>query len=636
MTIRFEVIKGADAGLVFQSDALSLSMGRSPGNEMILGDQHISGKHGVVSLDGETYFFRDLNSTNGSAVQRGDQLILIDEGVGHRSALENGDQLLLGDRESPTVLTVTIGPVQEQTRFVAVKPVSQIDELQGRVESDADSLAQLYRVQQQLSHDLELSQVLDRIVLAVFELTVKATHLTIVLRDDEQKDRFIPVLTRERDKEISAEPIPISQSLFRKVVKERSAVLAANAMEDLGHTESLMGANILSSMAVPLWKGDDVIGVLQVDNRASPGIFRERDLEMLTIAAGQASLSLANARLYQKLKLAEERLRKENIYLREREQERRFKGIIGDSPAMKQVFDQLDRVVDTRVTVLIEGETGTGKELIASAVHYQSQRVDKLFVAQNCAAVPENLLESELFGHRKGAFTGADQDKKGLFELADGGTLFLDEVAEMPILLQSKLLRVLQEGDVRPLGSTTSRKVDVRIVAATNRNLETEVTEGRFREDLFYRLRVFPIVLPPLRERREDIPLLAAHFLQKYTQEYCKDIKGLSQAARELLTSYSWPGNVRELENEMQRIVIQVDPGGFVLPEHLSPKIRQVETLLDKIAPKKGTLKEMIAQVERWILAEALRDHGNNKSATAKTLGITREGLHKKLNKYGM
>ncbi len=206
----------------------------------------------------------------------------------------------------------------------------------------------------------------------------------------------------------------------------------------------------------------------------------------------------------------------------------------------------------------------------------------------------------------------------------------------MPIQLQSKLLRVLQESEIRPLGATASKKIDVRIVTATNRNLEQEVEEGRFREDLFYRLRVFPIVLPPLRERREDIPLLAAHFLEKYTREYCKQIDGISQAARELLTTFSWPGNVRELENEMQRIVIQVDQGGFVLPEHVSPRIRQIETLLNKIGPKKGTLKEMMGQVERWILAEALREHGNNKSATAKSIGITREGLHKKLNKYGM
>jgi len=293
-------------------------------------------------------------------------------------------------------------------------------------------------------------------------------------------------------------------------------------------------------------------------------------------------------------------------------------------------------VVNTRVTVLIEGETGTGKELIASAVHYWSERREKLFVAQNCAAMPENLLESELFGHKKGSFTGATDDKKGLFELADQGTLFLDEVGEMPLNLQAKLLRALQEGEIRPVGAPKTIKVDTRIVAATNRDLEKEVAEGRFREDLYYRLKVFPIRVPPLRERHEDIPLIAAHFLRRYCQEFGRSINGFSQQSMEMLQAYKWPGNVRELENEVQRLVIQVDDQTFVQPEHLSPKIRQVENILDRVHPTKGTLKEMIEQVEKWVLLEALKEHGNNKSQTAKTLGITREGLHKKLKHFGI
>jgi Nif-specific regulatory protein len=286
--------------------------------------------------------------------------------------------------------------------------------------------------------------------------------------------------------------------------------------------------------------------------------------------------------------------------------------------------------------VLIEGETGTGKELIASAVHYGSPRRDKLFVAQNCAALPENLLESELFGHKRGAFTGATEDKKGLFELADGGTLFLDEIGEMPLSLQAKLLRALQEGEIRPVGATATKKVDVRIVGATNRDLEKEVAAGRFREDLFYRLRVFPLRLPPLRERREDVPLLAGHFLERYGREFGKPATGFSQQAMEVLQSYAWPGNVRELENEVQRLVIQLEPNEFVQPEHLSPRIRQVENLIVRVHPAKGTLREMMDQVEKWILLEALREHDQNKSATAKTLGITREGLHKKLKSLGL
>jgi transcriptional regulator with PAS, ATPase and Fis domain len=303
---------------------------------------------------------------------------------------------------------------------------------------------------------------------------------------------------------------------------------------------------------------------------------------------------------------------------------------------MKAVLAQLEKVLDTRATVCIEGETGTGKELIASAVHYQGRRREKLFVAQNCAALPETLLESELFGHKKGSFTGADHDKKGLFELADGGTLFLDEIGEMSLGLQAKLLRALQEGTVRPVGGSTEKQVDVRIICATNRNLAAEVQKGAFRQDLFYRLMVFPIRLPPLRERREDVPLLAEHFLKRYTQEFRKPVQGFAQATLDAMMAYAWPGNIRELENEVQRMVIQSDADAFVEPDQLSPQIRKVEGTLARIAPKKGTLKDMMEQVERWLITEALRDHANNKTRTAETLGITREGLHKKLAKFGM
>jgi Nif-specific regulatory protein len=286
--------------------------------------------------------------------------------------------------------------------------------------------------------------------------------------------------------------------------------------------------------------------------------------------------------------------------------------------------------------VCIEGETGTGKELIASAIHHQSQRAEKMFVAQNCAALPENLLESELFGHKRGAFTSADSDKKGLFEIADGGTLFLDEMGEMPLTLQAKLLRVLQENTIRPVGATSEKQVDVRILCATNRDLAAEVEKGRFRQDLYYRLMVFPIKLPPLRERREDIAQLARHFLKRYAEEYRVELPGFTPDALDALTSYNWPGNIRELENEIQRIVIQAESGHWIEVTDLSPRLRKIEGTVTRIAPKQGTLKEMMEQVERWLIAEALRDHGNNKTKTAATLGITREGLHKKLAKFGV
>ena len=419
-------------------------------------------------------------------------------------------------------------------------------------------------------------------------------------------------------------------------MKERAAVLAADARSDVG-TASMMAAQILSTIGVPLWRGDDIIGVLQVDNRAASGMFKDRDLDLLLLIAQSASQGFVRARMLGRLRRAEERQRNQNDFLKSREKDRRSEGMLGESPAMRRLESQLRKVVDTRVTVLVEGETGTGKELVASAVHYWSQRSDQLFVAQNCAAMPENLLESELFGHKRGAFTGATEEKKGLFELADGGTLFLDEVGEMPLSLQAKLLRVLQEGEVRPIGSNRTKRVDVRIVAATNRRLEDEVKVGRFREDLYYRLQVFPLRLPPLRERGDDILLLANHFLERYAREFGRDKASFGQAAAELLRGYTWPGNVRELQNEVQRLVIQLEPDeSFVLPEHLSPRIGKAQSAQVSGLPQGGTLKEMMEQVERALLRTALEEHGNNKSATAKTLGITREGLHKKLRKFEM
>jgi transcriptional regulator with GAF, ATPase, and Fis domain len=486
-----------------------------------------------------------------------------------------------------------------------------------------------------------MNATLEAVAESTFELLPQATNVVILLRSDTDTDRYTIALSRQRASKQSAAGEPVdtvraSRLVLRQVLADRAAIITANAQEELGTSESILGARILSMIAVPLWRGDEIRGLLQADNRASAGMFDERDLELALLLGSQAALALDNAALVSRLKVAEERLRGENIYFKRREENLRFDSIIGESTAMKSVIGQLQKVLDTRATVCIEGETGTGKELIASAIHYQSRRRDKMFVAQNCAALPENLLESELFGHKKGAFTSAESDKKGLFEIADGGTLFLDEIGEMPLSLQAKVLRVLQEGAVRPVGATAERQVDVRIICATNRDLAAEVEKGNFRQDLYYRVMVFPIGLPPLRERREDIPLLVDHFLRRYKEEYRMNIAGVSQEALDAIIAYRWPGNIRELENEVQRLVIQTEPDSWIEVGDLSPRLRKIEGTLARIAPRKGTLKEMMEQVERWLLAEALREHDNNKTRTAQTLGITREGLHKKLAKFGM
>jgi len=621
------------------------TIGRSPASTIVVTDFHLSGDHAQITQIGDHFVFRDLRSTNGSAIERDGRRVPVDAAARWEVALVDGDLILLGNPADPVRIAVRIGDEADDDlgdRLIASRSIMDLPAVADQIEEDPASALRIYKALQPLGARLEPAEVIEALVAATFELLHRATHVAILLRSDSDKDRFALAVSRERPspdhgspRPPGADPVRASRAVLRRVLADRAAVLTANAQEALS-SESILGGQIFSILAVPLWRGDDIIGLIQADNRASIGMFTEGDLEVALVLAGQASLATDNATLVQRLRVAEERARGENVYLKRKEQKLKFDNIIGDSPAMKAVLSQLERVIDTRATVCIEGETGTGKELIASAIHHQSQRRDKMFVAQNCAALPENLLESELFGHKRGAFTSADSDKKGLFEIADGGTLFLDEMGEMPVTLQAKLLRVLQEGTIRAVGATSEKQVDVRIICATNKDLAAEVEKGRFRQDLYYRLMVFPIKLPTLRERREDIPTLAAHFLKRYADEYRVELPGFTQDALDALSAYNWPGNIRELENEVQRLVIQAEPGHWIEITDLSPRLRKIEGTVTRIAPKQGTLKEMMEQVERWLITEALRDHGGNKTKTAVTLGITREGLHKKLAKFNV
>ena len=641
--IRFSILNGARAGDKLHFDGDLIRIGRSPRADVELPEVQISGDHASIIFDGSDYVIRDHHSTNGTRIVRDDVVINLGEEKGRESVLRDGDCLSFGTVDGAIEFDVEITEMDDvdAAQIVSTRSVRELGDVEKRIAGD--SVKALYDAQKEMSFANDLRAMTDMIAKQVFDFVPKATHITVVLRepqrgrDSRASKRYIPVGSRVRGQDLPSHEIPVTRSVFRKVISERKAVLAADAKKDVGETASMMAAEILSTIGVPLWQGDDIMGVLQVDNRDASGVFREEDFDIVALLAQSASAGFARARLIRRLEAAEERQRNQNLYLKKREEHRRVDGVIGESRAMQGLFDQLRKVVDTRITVLIQGETGTGKELIASAVHYWSERRDELFVAQNCAALPENLLESELFGHKRGAFTGATSDKKGLFELANGGTLFLDEIGEMPFALQAKLLRVLQEGEFRPVGSGVTKQADVRIVAATNRDLAAEVERGAFREDLFYRLSVFPLQVPALRERRDDIVLLANHFLRRYAENFSNPVEGFSQVAMEQLQRYEWPGNVRELENEVQRLVIQVEPRGFVQVEHLSDQIRTGErTKKGAGIPIQGTLKSMMAEVERGILRDALREHDNNKSATAKTLGITREGLHKKLRNYGM
>ncbi len=310
--------------------------------------------------------------------------------------------------------------------------------------------------------------------------------------------------------------------------------------------------------------------------------------------------------------------------------------VVGRSAAMRDVHALAFRAAHSRATVLIQGETGTGKELVARLIHTRGERRKAAYVAINCAAFPETLLESELFGHRKGAFTGADRDRPGHFELAHRGTLFLDEIGETSPALQAKLLRVLQEREVLPVGASRPRPVNVRVIAATNRDLGEDTRTGRFREDLFYRLAVFPIPLPPLRERPDDILELAEHFLAKHGKREKKLGCRLSAAARRLLLSHGWPGNVRELENEIQRALALAEPGERIGPRLLSTRLTGLMEAVAQ-APHTGeSLHASLCSIEAWLIRRALESNGGRRAATARKLGVTREGLYKKMKRLGI
>ncbi|MHB2154215.1 sigma-54-dependent transcriptional regulator [Calditrichota bacterium GD2] len=360
--------------------------------------------------------------------------------------------------------------------------------------------------------------------------------------------------------------------------------------------------------------------------------------QILTNAVEHYRLVQENKRLQKELAEANKRLASENIILKQQVERQLDLGeFIGSSPEILRILKLVKKVMDTPTTVLLLGETGTGKELLAKIIHYNSNRKERLFVAQNCAAIPDTLLQSELFGHVKGAFTGAIRDKKGLFELADKGTIFLDEIGDTSPALQLGLLRVLQEGEIRPLGSHTTKKVDVRVIAATNKDLEAEVKKGNFREDLFYRLSVFPIVLPPLRERKDDIPDLARHFIKKYAARIGKRIPGITDGALNRLLSYHFPGNIRELENEIERMVTLADDGQALDVSLLSPRIAQRSEATDFTSNlTRLPLKQAIYQLEDEMIRQALKEFKGNILRSAQKLGVSRVGLHKMLKRHNL
>lgn len=437
--------------------------------------------------------------------------------------------------------------------------------------------------------------------------------------------------------------------------QEVAAILADQRMPGLSGSEFFRQAIKIQpdTTRVLITGYADIEAVIQAVNDGQIYYYIEKPWEpedlklVMTRAVERYQLIKKNKELLHELEIANQQLSNENIVLKKDvEQKYNFSNIIGESKAMQDVYDLMKKVIPTDTTVYISGETGTGKELVARAIHFNGPRKDKLFAAQNCAALPDTLLESALFGHKKGSFTDATADKKGLFEVADGGTVFLDELSDTSPALQQRLLRVIQEGEFQAVGSNKTIKVDVRILSATNKDLLSLVQAGKFREDLYYRINVFPIVVPPLRERMDDIPLLANYFLNKYMIQAGKDIDGFSEDSLQYLLSNKYPGNVRELENMIQRAVILAGNEQTLSLNHLQteweatlrsamsgkPTIKIQDDLQSDL--KISSLPELVVEFEKKYISQALESNQGNISKTARDLGLSRAGLYKKLKRY--
>ena len=468
----------------------------------------------------------------------------------------------------------------------------------------------------------------------------------LLIVDDEQPvlNALNRSLRREFDVLLSLSG-PAALQILRE--QEVMVVLVDQRMPDMTGVAFLKKAQEIQpdSVRVMLTGYSDIDAIVHAVNECQIFYYLQKPwepetLKMILLRAAEKYLFIQeNRELTRKLNLANQQLQAENIILKQEvEKHYSFDNIIGESAAIKQVYALMKKIIPTDTTVLITGETGTGKELVAQAIHYNGPRREKMFVAQNCAALPDTLLESILFGHKKGSFTDAIRDRKGLFEIADGGTIFLDEIAATTPAFQQRLLRVLQEGELNPLGSQQTIKIDVRVISSSNKNLREAVRKNEFREDLFYRINVFPINLPALHDRREDVPLLARHFVKKYAQKMGKQISGISREAELALLKCNYAGNVRELENIIERAIVLAGDVNIITQDLLVLDSEQklASPANDNSLSSQGTLHDIVDSIERQYIIEALHKHNGNISQAARYLGLSRTGLYKKMSRLNI
>lgn len=496
----------------------------------------------------------------------------------------------------------------------------------------ASEVQLLSDISKAFADSLDLEETLTSIFKSL-ETHLKLSRGTITLLDPDTEMINIKVahgLSKKSKKQVSYK---VGEGITGLVVQSGKEIVVPDISKDprfLHKTRSRKqtGGKKTAFFCVPIKLEGRTIGALSVDKQAGTKTDFQANVRLLNII----STMVAQAVKLNKLVESDRRqLREENVRLRqELKAQFNIHNMVGSSNSMKDVYRLIEQVSDSNATVIIRGESGTGKDLVAHAIHYNSLRADKPFVKVNCTALPETLLESELFGHEKGAFTGATDRKPGRFERAQGGSIFLDEIGDFTVNLQVQLLRVIQFREFERVGGTETIKANVRIIVATHKNLEEQIKEGLFREDLFYRINVFPIYLPPLRERKDDIMLLADSFLERVAHENNKDITRISTPAIEMLTRYHWPGNVRELENCIERSVLLCD-GDVIRSEHLPPSLQMVGKTG---AVAKRSLSEIIANTEKELIVDALKKYGGRQRRAAEELGVTERILGYKLKKY--
>jgi transcriptional regulator with GAF, ATPase, and Fis domain len=613
---RLEAVSGPLKGKLFLLTGEQISIGRDPSNEISLLDSLVSRRHCVIRKESGTFRLQDLDSRNNTFVSG---VPVMDR------VLIPGDQIRVGDsilifqgpdteslpRNAPLSLDVTPAPgaatvILRKEDALYLRPPSP-DNLPPTAKTVRD-LKVLLDFSRALNSVRGLAALQEKVLEAI--LAVAPADQAAILLTDDGTTTFSSILGRDRRLGAN-QPIHASQTILKQVLEQGLAVLSSDVQGNQTYRdlESLLQRRVHSVLAVPLEVQDKVLGVLYLE-ASSPGARFDSDLLHLVTTLGNiTALAIENSRHVERLGGENRRLHEElNIH----------HSMIGESKAMHEVYGFVSRVAGRDSTVLISGESGTGKELVARAVHMNSGRADKSFVAINCAAITETLLESELFGHERGAFTGAVSQKKGKLEVAEGGTVFLDEIGELAVPMQAKLLRVLQEREFERVGGTRPIKLDVRLIAATNRDLKEASRTGTFRPDLYYRLNVVSLHMPALRERREDIPMLASFFATQYGEKVKRRVAGISPEARACLVRYDWPGNVRELENAIERAVV-LGSTELILVDDLPDSVLE-ETAAS--GEPVSALHDGIREAKKVMIERAIEQTNGNYTEAARILGV--------------